>query len=566
MALTITQGDYILYQDTSIGNPTSRAWNFPGGTPTGATATNPIVRYLSPNVPGYNVKLTVTKSSISAFKEEVKIISVNPENISVSLTSNAASPSVNMGTSVTYTAAGYTGNLSYYAWTLAGIAGFTGTSQTQSTTLYSWLDLTGSEFGAAYSTYTSASSVVFNSIIGNTTASNLNVTYSKNGGFEPYNYFDDLYTLGTQYYNVTNTGIGAGLVGMPGGNIFGVNTDYASLLPINNTQFRAQGEIVNYWSSSQDIEFLLGIPGNFPGQFVASDTAFNTLGVTPTGWESLSRYTAGNYMIPGDLGTYFNNVFYFTDSFTYAKTLEVDRSWTSGQIDDLIFNDTSIGYQSSKGLELAVSTLQYPAAYILGLDGAAGASGGFGGACLPSASFAGTPTVELYLTLKYSPSGSINDIDPGFDVGITGIVSDLSIFGGIGNCPDGTLTVAQDTGLGDGIATIINSAISTAGYSSNVVASASPDYAWLYNSGLYDPEAFNGLKISIINRGSVPPYLVAVDLSDNGPWGMSPFFGFPNSTGTSNWLSFNSNRIANPYQISNITYPAPVRGWYFGNP
>ena len=42
MALSIAQGDYILFEDTSIGSPTGRSWDFPGGTPTGSTAANMI--------------------------------------------------------------------------------------------------------------------------------------------------------------------------------------------------------------------------------------------------------------------------------------------------------------------------------------------------------------------------------------------------------------------------------------------------------------------------------------------------------------------------------------------
>jgi hypothetical protein len=125
----------------------------------------------------------------------------------------------------------------------------------------------------------------------------------------------------------------------------------------------------------------------------------------------------------------------------------------------------------------------------------------------------------------------------------------------------------QDTtsGLGDGVATIINAALVSAGYDSNIVASASPDYAWAYNSGTYDVNAFNGLKISIIDRGT-GPYIVAVDLTDNGPWPPYAFPGVPVSPGTSNWISFNSDRIANPYQMRYTNEDIPVRGWYFGNP
>ena len=563
MSLSINQGDYILYQDASVGNPTSRTWNFPGGTPTGSVASNPIVRYLSPSSLGFNAKLTVTKGAISSSKEETNIISVSPENISVSLSSNATS-TVNMGTTVTYTAAGSTGNLAYYSWTLAGVAGFTGTNQTQSTNLLSWVDLTGSESGAEYSTYTSTSSVVFNSVLGNTSSSNTNVTYSKNGGFEPYNYLMSGFTAGTNYYNVTDTGASLGTFGMAGaGNAYLVDTNYASYLPIDNTQFRAQGETTTYWSSSQDIEFSANFSGMFQGQYIASNSAFNALGVTQTGWGSLTRYTQGNYMIPGDLGTYFSNVFYFADTNSYAKGLLTSRYWTVNQVESLIFNEASIGYQSSRALELSIGLGRYPVAYSVGLDGAAGASGGKGGACLPSSQFTGLPSVELYLTIKFSNSGSIDMIDPGQDIIVPVIISSG---GSPGNSPDGNLVVMQDTtsGLGSGVATLINDALISAGYDSNIVASASPDYAWAYDWGTYDVNAFNGLKISIIDRGT-GPYIVAVDLTDNGPWTPYAFPGVPVSPGTSNWISFNSDRVANPYQMRYTSEDTPVRGWYFGN-
>lgn len=563
MAISINQGDYVLYQDISIGNPTSRAWNFPGGTPTGATASNPIVRYLSPSGVGFNAKLTVTRSSVSVSKEESNIIVVIPENVSVSLSTNVISSPVRMGTTVTYTASGATGNLSYYDWNIAGLAGFTGTSQTESSTLYSWLDLTGSELGAAYSTYNSASSVVFNSFLGNTSSSNTSVTYSKSGGYETYNYFQDPYitgATGTQYYAVNFTGIMAGTLGLAGpGGVYMVNTDYASSFPIDNTQFRAQDEVLNYWSSSQDIEFMPGITGGYPSQFIASADAFAALGVTPTGWETLSRYTLGNYMIPGDLGTYFSNVFYFNDVSAYGKDLVANRYWTPLQVTDLIFNDTSVGYQSSRGLELSPGSA--PVAYVAGLDGNGGAGTGLGGACLPSALLSPSlfPVIEIYLTLKFSPSGSIDQIDPGLDVTISVLISS-----GIGNTFDGLLVVAQDTVGGPGIATLINDALTTAGYSSYVVASASPDYAWNYDLGTYNTSDFNGLKIAIIDRGS-GPYLAAVDLSDNGPWTFSAP-AFPDVSGAMNWLAFSTNRIANPYQMRDNFLDTPVRGWYFGNP
>jgi hypothetical protein len=472
-----------------------------------------------------------------------------------------------MGTSVNYIAAGSTASLSYYTWSLAGTGGFTGTNPIQSTNILSWLDLTGSDSGATYSTYTSTSGVIFNSLLGNSTASNTSVTYSKNGGFEPYNYLTDAYTVGPNYYYITNTGVKTSTVGMSGvGDILLVDTNYYSSKPINNTNFRAQGETVGYFSSSQDIQFLPGSYGYYPGQYVASKTAFQFLAVTPTGWESLSRYTVGNYMIPGDLRNYFNYVFYFADVFAYGKSMKVNRYWTGNLVDSLIFNETSFGYQSSRSLELSIAYGDAPTAYIVGLDGANGASGGTGGACLPSSSFIGFPSIEINLTIKFSNDGSINSINPSLDVLVNVIVSDMSINAGQGNSPDGNLVFMQDTPAGTGVATAINDALILAGYDSNIVAYASPDYAWASESGWYDSNTFNGLKIAIIDRGGSPPYITAVDLSDNGPW--PPYMtypGVPSTVGRTNWISFNTNRIANPYQLNITSDNQPKRGWDFGN-
>jgi len=571
MSLSITQGDYILYQDTSLGSPTGRSWNFPGGTPTGATSANPLVKYDSPSSTGFNTKLTITDGFVEINSVNVDankdIIVVTPENISTTLTSNVpANTVIPMRTNVTYTAVGSTASLSYYEWGLGGISGFTGTNTSQSTEILSWLNLTGSDSGAVYSTYTSTSTVVFNSLLGNTSASNTNVTYSKSGAFESYNYLDtSIYTIGTSYYNVTYIGIGTEMIGMSGsGDVFLVDTNYDFTLPIDNVEFRAQGEPVAYWSSSQDIEFLPGSYGYYPGQYVASAVAFALLSVPVTGWESLSRYTVGNYMIPGDLRNYFSNVFYFADVFSYGKSMTVNRYWPGDFVTALIFNETSYGYQSSRSLELSIANGDAPVAYIVGLDGSGGASGGVGGACLPSAASAGTGTIELNLTIKFG-SGDIDTINPDLDVVVNVVVSDISVSSGLGNSPDGSLVFMQDTALGTGVASAINNALIANGYDSNIVAEASPAYAWASDSGFYDTNTFNGLKISIIDRGSDEIVIVAVDLSDNGPWKPWDYPGVPNSIGRTNWISFNTNRIANPYQLKNTSDPQPKRGWDFGN-
>ena len=312
--------------------------------------------------------------------------------------------------------------------------------------------------------------------------------------------------------------------------------------------------------------------GLFTGQYIASSLAFNALGVPgATGWGSLTRYTLGNYMLPGDLGTYFSNIFYFADIQGYGKSLVSNRYWTSTQVSNLIFNEFSIGYQSSKALEVAFYSGEYPVAYEYELDGAGGASGGYGGACLPAASFVGGSDVKLYLTLRFSTvSPCINNIESGYDMTVEVVVSSMSINAGLGNSPDGTLVFMQDTGAGLGVASLINAALVSNGngFENNIVASASPDYAWMYNIGLVDPNTFNGLKISIIDNdwGGSGLFIAAVDLSDNGPWAGRRGVPTTATIGKTNWISFNTNRIANPYQIANPGSTGPVRGWYFGSP
>ena len=90
----------------------------------------------------------------------------------------------------------------------------------------------------------------------------------------------------------------------------------------------------------------------------------------------------------------------------------------------------------------------------------------------------------------------------------------------------------------------------------------------MYNIGLVDPNTFNGLKISIIDNDWVGSglFIAAVDLSDNGPWAGRRGVPTTATIGKTNWISFNTNRIANPYQIANPGSTGPVRGWYFGAP
>lgn len=72
---TICAGQTVTFTNTSTGNPTlTYAWQFPGGTPSTSTATNPVVTY---NTAGtYSVTLTTTNSQGSNVSTQSNLITV----------------------------------------------------------------------------------------------------------------------------------------------------------------------------------------------------------------------------------------------------------------------------------------------------------------------------------------------------------------------------------------------------------------------------------------------------------------------------------------------------------
>ncbi len=64
----------VQFTNTSVGNPTSFAWQFPGGMPATSTLANPIVTYGAPGT--YNVSLTATNSAGSGTASQTSYINV----------------------------------------------------------------------------------------------------------------------------------------------------------------------------------------------------------------------------------------------------------------------------------------------------------------------------------------------------------------------------------------------------------------------------------------------------------------------------------------------------------
>lgn len=566
MSEQIEQGDYIFYQDATIGGPpVIWDWFFPGGSPTGSSSQNPVVQYFSPNLLGYNASLYVEDAfALNSSTSKNNIIVVTPENLSA--IGILASPSSGIGLSqnVQYTGTGPTGKLSYYQWILPGTGSFSGTATTENLAINSWLALTGSELGSVNSTFSTLASLNFFSITGNSVSVNTPVSFVKCGSPESFNYLEGSTRFPSptgSYVQVTQTIHNTSTIGLGGGgNVYLVSQPSASNV-IDNSSSHVQGEVVDFWSCSSDFN-IVGFPGYLQGtQFVASKTAFDVLGVSYTGWQSLTRYTLGNYMFPNDISTYFNDNFYIGDVGNNLGSNTIQTDVGISNFIDLFFEDSYYASQSSVSI---TGTGLQPVAFSLNLDGANGLSGGFGLQCLPSRSLAGSD-IKLTLTVESSTDGTILGYSPIYNVAINVTISDAG--SPTGNSPDGTLIFAQDTGAGSGFVSKINSAISAAGFSSAIEAFAGPDFC--YKPGLYsgnEGQYFQGFKLVIkdnVNPVNAGVKIVRVRISSNSSSWTSPYnYPVAGSTQSLNWLGLYNDYISNPYQEINQNKQA-FRGFIF---
>lgn len=561
MSEQIEQGDYIYFQDTTVGGPPVLwKWNFPGGSPTGGTAPNPVVRYLGPNASGFGVTLYVEDQySVSSSKTENNIIVVLPENLnSVSITS---SPSrATMSQPVTYTAAGPTGKLSYYEWILPGTGGFTGaSSQTETVSSNSWLALTGTEVGAVYSTFPVKASLAYYSILGNSAIKTTTVTFVKCGQPESFNFLGGGTFPGAtaEYIKVSASGQ-TSEIGLPGGGYVFLITQPLAPEAIEIASSHVQGEFIDFWSASKDIVF--NVPGHlYDLNYVASETAFNALGLDNTGWGSLGRYKNGNYMFPGDLGLYFSSEFYVGDVRNLTNTTLINDLIGLNNFITLFFDDAFYASQSS--VSITGSDI-LPAAYILGLDGADGAYGVRGLQCIPSKKLVGSDII-LTLTVENSIDGTPDGYQPGADNVINIVISDD--LNPSGNSPDASLFFAQDTER-PGYVSIINTALANAGFSGNIEAFASPKYCFepkIYSSTIGN--YFQGMKIVIKDMSNPRNGLsiIRVKIEGNENTWESALNKYPMVGGdVGNWLGFRDQYISNPYQDV-YSGQAPFRGFIF---
>jgi hypothetical protein len=589
------QGDIIYFYDTSTGQVVSRSWDFPGGTPTGATSTSPLVVYNIPNTNGWDVKLLITDASgITGVSEGKNIIVVFPENFTLSFTPTPSSSLIDQN--VTYqstgtAASGLTG--SGFNWIIPGLGATSGISLSSvSYSIPEWFDLTGTYIGSPNQSYLATATLSAVSNLGNNFSVSKNVTFSKLGPEESVNYADSVtYAISGPYYTPSVFGYTTSSLNLGGNNIvLEIDQNYPSQA-WDNDYFHSTDEAVYFYSNSTDYSDLYSA---LKFKFIWNGNNLSLGGISVPGDP---RFNVGNYIITGDVSANFSDKFWITDYTTSgaqltqyaAVTGSTTRKWSNSYIQNFLANTYHLS-NSSKYIENAgfnnsnlqpLANLASVNGYLLPTEEGYSWNGGYTGVnqhgvCVPTSSL---------INDLYGYSGAVVDLNivlystTGLALSTTNVV--LSPSGTSGNTPDGYLIKAQSDGYGLGLADLINLFLSSNSMNNHIQAEAQSYYA-PYEGGnaygaisnYYNSTTFNGLRISVLQPtyagnpiGSIqvtwgPAYQSHVALIPGLPGSSvlnSPFAGTNSSTSSFvSWSGLNQRLYVNPN-----TNPY-FRGWKLG--
>lgn len=537
--LGINQGDSIYYYDLSTG-AVSREWSFQGGTPSTSTDYGPDIKYYGVNYTGYSTGLVITGAGgITAAAFKPNIIVVYPEIFSpaIAITQSPGvvvydPPISKMSSPVTYTASGTvsSGYASHF-WNIPQLGATSGSllsSVTYSAT--DWNTLTGTYIGAPNSLYLANSSLSFTSVVGNGAVINRNINFRKIGVEENINYWSPgTYATAGKYYNVSTLALRTSSVGMSGNSII-LKIDLGPYLPRwDNISFHSTQEAVYLWVNSPDISKKYT---PLKTNMLLTGTSLVAAGVTG-GYSSMDRIMLGNYIIPNDISSKFDNRFYITDNTSggiFTNLIDGLRKWNTDAVNDFVSNKYYLS-GSSKFIETAgykkvyddftfsfsrppfadlASGIGYKNNYAgYAWDGGFWADDGYvdpqeyyHGVCIPTGGLLeekyGLPSevdVDIRITLRDSSESVIADFE-----------FIISPWGTSGNTPDGYLICAADTSFGieKGIAQLINAAINEqpGGLYNNIIFEVNYSLSPYYDGGaelLYVNQSFGALKMSIKN-------------------------------------------------------------------
>ena len=609
--LGINQGDYIYYYDLSTG-VISREWTFQGGTPGTSGAYGPAIRYYGVNYSGYSTGLVITGAggiTASAFKSN--IIVVYPEIFSptIEITQSPGitvydPPISKMSSPVTYSAGGTASSgYSSYSWNIPQLGATSGSSLSSVTySCTDWYTLTGTYIGAPDSSYLSNVGLDVTSVVGNGASINEGIIFRKIGVQEDVDYWSPgTYATAGKYYNVSTLSLRTSSIGLSGNNIV-LKIDFGPYSPRwDNSSFHSTQEAVYLWVNSPDISKTYD---PIKTNMILTGTSLVAAGVTG-GYSSMDRIMSGNYIIPNDISSKFDNRFYISDNTSgdiLTNLIDGLRKWNEAAVNDFVSNRYYLS-GSSKFIELGgyqkvysefgfirppwadlASGIGYKENYAgYAWDGGWWAEEGYvdpqeyyHGVCIPSGfllkelyGLSEDYRVDLKITLRDSAGSSIASFQ--FTV---------SEWGAEGNSPDKYLISAPNTNFGTkiGIVKKITEAINSqsGGLSNNIAFEINSDLSPYFDGGaelLYNKnkDIFNGIKMSISNPLTSATYGNKYIHSFEIGWGEKmeyllknpPVSGFPAVPFASDVNQTASGMASWTGLPSKITVPASSQSTYF---
>lgn len=507
-SLKIYQYQPVVFTSTSSGaEPLTFLWSFPGGFPLSSTLESTTIYY---NVPGYyNVSLTATDVyGVSKTLLETNLIEVFPSTFIPGI--SGPTPSIvkmSEGYTVQDSSVANPYPVTSWYWNLP--YGQTSSSQIVGVTGYSdWFILTGgytaSPGGSYYGTILLTAGNSFG--IGSATGS---IEVLKLGPSE------------SMYLNATGPASSSYVTGMAGELVLGITGN-----PLTDLDFGYTGGSPSNFVYLLDFSSRGSDPSTKLNQYFHSDFEQNQISINTGLWTVsntppyLTTNLSGYLMVepslylgytpisPGDgisLGRYLipyqSPYLFFTDTSGLLYDLYTNHNYSTDLIDYLLVNPYPIIHS---GNIQYLNTVNPPLSFIdldgLGNNNNPAVPSGKGLSSIFGVPPSGATGYEVYISVNI-----------GSPFGTTGS------FPGNGNSSTGDFYVSQDTVYGNGIATILNTAINSdiPGGTGTIEFIAQPYFNCDWNSpgvGINnDPPSYNGLGLIVRDIGLVQ----SVTITDN---------------------------------------------------
>lgn len=505
--LLIYQFQSVNFTDTSSGaTPLTRAWSFSGGSPATGTGITAAVFY---NVPGdYTVSLTETDVyGTTSTLTKTNLIQVSPTTLAAGISGpSPASVKMDEGYSVQDSTVGTPFPPTSWSWTLP-YGRYASTQNVGVTGYADWYTLTGSYTGAPGSSYTA-------NIFLSTANAYLSSSASTSVQVQKLGPAEQL------YLNATGPSSPNFVTGLSGGIV----TNGGTPVDMNFFGYSSSNLIIR-------LNYLLRGTSNKTNLNFHSDTEIASVIMRTGLWSSMYDDTIGglmliqgpiystySYLTPNDainLGFYVvseqTSEFFIGDTSGLLLDLYTNYSYSAGLINYLINNPYKISHSGNLQFENIGNPTPMTFINIGGSDSnpVVYSSAYLQNVNSPSSPSTPNPVYEIYVsvTIGGTPFGATAAIGTAGATGNDPLTS--------GN-PNGGFFTAQNTALGSGFVSFLNSAVNSSipGGTGSIEFVASPDFSCGWSSpvgGGYSPSDYNGVALLILDASLVQ----LVVISDN---------------------------------------------------